>query len=260
MAPFLRDEGPPVSQQTIQRARESLPLEFGNQIVNETGREVLLVRVPKAKPDYLHDLGDVAFYVSLDTIKATKDVLLIGHEKTARLEPQQLRDYIRAQQREDVGVVDGIRRGVDRQYGFATVQSPSNHLHVALAMRIPRESVAEISPEDVNALRAVLSNAKKAVDGCQYAYIVANRDHERLGRRVLLDLLGLAQQAAPPAAPAPEPAPAPVAAAAPAPVMSGPFASLAQAAPAPAPVAPAPPPAPVAAAPAEPPAPAAPPQ
>src|SRR5581483_3641234 len=143
--------------------------------------------------------------------------------------------------------------------------------------RIPRESVAEISPEDVNALRAVLSNAKKAVDGCQYAYIVANRDHERLGRRVLLDLLGLAQQAAPPAAPAPEPAPAPVApaapvafprgpsnappaAAAPAPVMSGPFPSLAQAAPAPAPVAPAPPPAPVAAAPAEPPAPAAPPQ
>src|SRR5581483_12097978 len=191
MAPFLRDEGPPVSQQTIQRARESLPLEYGYQLANETGREVLLVRVPKVKPDYLHDLADVAFYVSLDQIRNTKDVLLIGHEKVARLEPQQLRDHIRAQQREDVGVVDAVRRSVDRQYGFPTVQSPSHFQHQALAMRIPRESVAQIAPEDVTSLRNVLAAAKKAVDACQYAYIVANRDHERVGRRVLFELLGL---------------------------------------------------------------------
>src|SRR5581483_9534873 len=106
--------------------------------------EVLLVRVPKAKPDYLHDLADVAFFVSLDQIKSTKDVLLIGHEKTARLEPQQLRDHIRAQQREDMVVDAAIRRGADPQYGITTVQSPSDHRHVALAMRIPRDTIAEI--------------------------------------------------------------------------------------------------------------------
>ena len=101
--------------------------------------------------------------------------------------------------------MDAVRRGVDRQYGVTTVQSPSNHLHVALAMRIPRESIAEISPEDVTNLRAVLAHAKKAIDQCQYAYIVANRDHERLGRRVLLELLGLAPEPAAPAVPQPEP-------------------------------------------------------
>lgn len=207
MAPFLRDEGPPVSQQTIQRARESLPLEFGFLTVNEKGREVLVVRVPKAKPDYLHDLAEVAFYVGLDVIRNTKDVLLVGHEKTARLEPQLLRDHIRAQAREDVGVVDGIRRHVDKDYGFTVVQSPSNHSHQALALRIPKESVVQFSPEDVNAIRAALQASKARLDACQYAYIVASRDFERLGRRVLLELLGLTPGAAPPVAPTPAPLP-----------------------------------------------------
>ncbi|HEX2022435.1 MAG TPA: hypothetical protein VHH36_06960, partial [Candidatus Thermoplasmatota archaeon] len=170
MAPFLRDEGPPVSQATIQRARESLPLEYGFQTVNETGREVLLVRVPKAKPDYLHDLADVAFYVGLDQLKTTKDVLLVGHEKTARLEPQLLRDHVRAQAREDQLVVEDLRRRLTTAYAHAIVQSPSNHQHQALALRIAKPTVASFSPEDVVAFRSLLQGDAVAA-ACQYAYI-----------------------------------------------------------------------------------------
>ena len=210
--PFLRDEGPPVSKETIQRARESLPLEYGFQMVNETGREVLIVRVPKAKPDYLHDISDVAFYVGLDQIKATKDVLLIGHEKTARLEPQLLRDAIRTQDREDVDLVQDQRRHLARDYGHAIVQSPTNHVHRALAVRIPKGSVKEFGADDVKAIRDAVEQQKARFEACQYAYIVADRDHERLGRRVLIELVGQPTPAAQPLAPAPEPAaPAPAA-------------------------------------------------
>lgn len=272
--PFLRDEGPPVSKETIQRARESLPLEYGVQAVNETGREVLLVRVPKAKPDYLHDIADVAFYVGLDQIKATKDVLLIGHEKTARLEPQLLRDAIRQQDREDVDLVQDQRRRLPRDYGQTIVQSPSNHAHQALSVRIPKASVKEFGPDDVKAIREAVERQKARFDACQYAYVVADRDHERLGRRVLLELLGQPAAAPQPLPPAPASAPAPAtpslsafalpptpgtAAASPAPVAAAsapggnlpswmrrrdPAASPAPASPAPAPVAAAPPPPP----------------
>lgn len=207
--PFLRDEGPPVSKDTIQRARESLPLEYGFQIVNETGREVLLVRVPKAKPDYLHDLGDVAFYVTLDTIRSCKDVLLIGHEKTARLEPQLLRDNIRAQDREDAALVTDLRRRLSRDFGQQMLQSPSNFIHQAFAVRIPAQSISEFSPEHVTKIREMVEQQRARFEACQYAYVVADRDHERLGRRVLLELLG--QPSATEATPAAtEPAPAPM--------------------------------------------------
>lgn len=218
--PFLRDEGPPLSQGTIQKLRESLPVEYGWQLANEKGREVLAVRVPKAKPDYLHDLAEVAFYVGLDQVRSTKDVLLIGHEKTARLEPQLLRDHIRAQAREDSGVVDHLRRSLDRQYGHSFVQSPSNFQHQAFCVRIPKETVAQFTPDDVNAIRQLVTNLRPKVMECQYAYVVANGDFERLGRRTLLELIG--EAAAPPApvapaAPAPLPFVAPPAAAAPPP-------------------------------------------
>jgi hypothetical protein len=215
--PFLRDEGPPVSKDTIQRARESLPLEYGCQVVNETGREVLLVRVPKAKPDYLHDLGDVAFYVNLDAVRNCKDVLLIGHEKTARVEPQLLRDNIRAQDREDADLVSDLRRRLGRDYGQTILQSPSNFQHQALAVRIPKGTIAEFSPDDVRAIRDVVQQQGSRFQHCQYAYVVADRDHERLGHRMLLELIGV-----PTAAGAPPPPAAPLAPAAP------PSASIAQ--------------------------------
>ncbi|MFA5860205.1 MAG: hypothetical protein WDA16_00780 [Candidatus Thermoplasmatota archaeon] len=190
MAPFLRDEGPPVSKDTIQRARESLPVEFGFQVVNETGREVLIVRVPKAKPDYLHDLGDVAFYVNLDMIRNCKDILLVGHEKTARVEPQLLRDNIRAQDREDADLVSDLRRRLGRDYAHSILQSPSNFQHQALAVRIPRVSVNDFSPDDVKAIRGVVEQQGTRFQQCQYAYILADRDHERLGKRMVIELLG----------------------------------------------------------------------
>ena len=173
------------------------------------GREVLLVRVPKAKPDYLHDLADVAFYVTLDTIRNCKDVLLIGHEKTARLEPQLLRDNIRAQDREDNEMVPDMRRRLGRDYGQSILQSPSNHVHQSLAVRIPKASVQDFSPDDVKQIRALVEQQRGRFEACQYAYIVADRDHERLGRRVLLELLGTPPATPQPLAPAPVEAPAP---------------------------------------------------
>ncbi|HUR68723.1 MAG TPA: hypothetical protein VM370_05705, partial [Candidatus Thermoplasmatota archaeon] len=208
--PFLRDEGPPIPQASIQKLRETLPVDYGWQVVNETGREVLVVRVPKPKPDYLHDLAEVAFYVGLEQIRNTKDVLLIGHEKTARLEPQLLRDHIRAQGREDAGVVDHLRRQLDRQYGHTFVQSPSNHQHNAFAVRIPKETVAQFTADDVTAIRQLVANLRPRVMECQYALIVANGDHERLGRRTLMELIGDQPAPEPVVAPSPIPTPSPI--------------------------------------------------
>lgn len=190
MAPFLRDEGPPVSTETIQRARECLPLEYGHQMVVENGRETLIVRVPKPKPDHMHDLADVAFYVSLDMIRDTKDVLLIGHDKASRVEPQRLRDHIRAQHREDAQTVADLRKRLERHYGQTSVTSPSNFQHRALAIRIPKASIAEFSPDDVRALRDMLQKDPERLVECQYGYIVADHDYERLGRRILVELVG----------------------------------------------------------------------
>ena len=257
--PFLRDEGPPISQASIQKLRESLPVEYGWQVVNESGREVLVVRVPKPKPDYLHDLAEVAFYVGLESVRSVKDVLLVGHEKTARLEPQLLRDHIRAQAREDANVVEHLRRQLDRQYGHTFVQSPSNHQHSAFAVRIPKETVAQFTPDDVNAIRQLVTSLRARVMDSQYAYVVANGDHERLGRRVLLELIASPgqDQASPAVSEVAAPSPAPVAPPAAAPAAPAfrfpsatpaPPAAAAVAAPMPAPAPPAPaPPAPAAA-------------
>ncbi len=203
MAPFLRDEGPPVSPTTIQRARDTLAHEYGWQKLNETGRIVLMVRVPKAKPDYLHDLTDVAFYVSEEDLGDAQDVLLVGDEKSARLEPRQLRDCIRTQGREDTQVVGNVRNRLDRMYGQTYLQSPSNFQHQAVVLRIPKSMVAEFGTDDVTALRHVLQNGGDRIAKCQYGYIIADKDHERLGRRVLQELAGTAPESPAEAPPMP---------------------------------------------------------
>ncbi|MHB8604380.1 MAG: hypothetical protein ACYDCK_03910 [Thermoplasmatota archaeon] len=191
-----------MSPDTIREARETLPLDYGYKFVTERGRRVLLVRSPKPKPDYLHELAEVALYVTLDEIKDAKDVVLIGTEKSVRLEPLLLRDHIREQKTEDAEMYDEFVRRLSREFGWTTVISPLNRSHTALAIRIPHRSVSEIAADDVKKIREVLLPVfPTRVAQCQLAYIVADADYERLGRRVFTALVN------PEAPPAPQTAP-----------------------------------------------------
>ena len=186
--PFLVDSGLPVSPDTLAAARSQLPREYGVLVANEKGRKSVLVRVPRAKPDYNYELAMVAFYATLDDVKDAKDVLLIGDEKTVRMEPLRLRDHIREQVREDADAAPALRAKLPREYGWTTFTSPHNNNHKALALRLP---VAAVSQAD----EATLMRARAAVGGeivtrlseCQYVYLVSDSDFARVGRRVFLD-------------------------------------------------------------------------
>lgn len=206
--PFLRDEGPPVSTQTIQDARATLPPEYGHKVVRENGRAVLLIRSPKARPDYLHELEDAALYIPLDDVKEVKDVLLIGSEKVCRLEPLVLRDHIRGRLNEDRGAAETLLRTLGRDYAWTVYKHPEHANRYSFAIRIPRGSVSEISPEDVKNVRARLAEVPRdTLMQATAAYLVADGNFERLGRRVFFELVDpeLARTAPPPPSPvAPE--------------------------------------------------------
>ncbi|HVL47918.1 MAG TPA: hypothetical protein VM889_05120, partial [Candidatus Thermoplasmatota archaeon] len=186
---------------TIQEARQSLPVEYGYKIVDENGRRVLLVRTPRPKPDYLHELAEVALYVSLDEIKDLKDIVLIGTEKATRLEPRILRDHIRDQMSQDGEIASEMAKRLDRNYAYTIIRAPRAATHVALAIRIPRASVSQITPDDVKQIRQVLAPVFDGrIKDCQLAFIIADQNFERLGRRVFVDLV--APDLAPAVAPA----------------------------------------------------------
>lgn len=187
--PFLRDEGPPVSKETLEEARRSLPLEYGWKFVNERGRGVIVVRVPHPKPDYLHELTEVALYVPLEQVKLAKDVLLVGDEKVCRLEPLLLRDHIRERANEDGQVVQDLSRKLDRNYGMTVVDHKFNMSQHSIAVRIPRAGVADMTQDDLQKIRAVLQPYHGRLRETQAAYVVADGDFERLGRRVFLELV-----------------------------------------------------------------------
>lgn len=189
LMPFLRDEGPPVSKETLEEARRSLPIEYGWKFVNERGRGVIVVRVPHPRPDYLHELTEVALYVGLDEVKKAKDVLLVGDEKVCRLEPVLLRDHIRERNNEDAEVVQSLNRKLDRNYGWTVVDHRFDMSQHSVGVRVPRASVAQITPEDVQAIRAALAPQYAKLADVQGAFIVADGDYERLGRRVFFELV-----------------------------------------------------------------------
>src|SRR5581483_11485275 len=124
--PFLVDNGPPVDAATLSAARAELPREYGLRVVTQAGRKTILARVPRQKPDYNYELAMVAFYATLDDVKDAKDVLLIGDEKTVRMEPLRLRDHIREQTREDKDAAQSLRSKLTREYGWTKWASPGN--------------------------------------------------------------------------------------------------------------------------------------
>lgn len=187
--PFLVDNAPPVDAATLAAARTELPREYGLRVVTpSSGRKAILCRVPRAKPDYNYELAMVAFYATLDDVKDAKDVLLIGDEKSVRMEPLRLRDHVREQIREDKDAAPQLRSRLAREYGWTTWQSPTNNHHRALAFRLPAASMAEA--DDAMLLRARAAVGAEIVNhltGCQYVYFVTDTDYARVGRRVFVE-------------------------------------------------------------------------
>ncbi|MHB8584261.1 MAG: hypothetical protein ACYDDF_00275 [Thermoplasmatota archaeon] len=190
MAPFLRDEGPPVSSSTIQEARETLPTEYGYKVVHENGRGVLIVRSPRARPDYLHELEEAALYVPLEDVKDVRDVLLVGSEKVCRLEPLGLRDHIRSRLGDDRTAAEAMMKALPRDFGFTLYRHPEHPNRVSIGVRIPRGSVSELTPEDVQQIKARIQGVPRdSLATATAAYIIADVNFERLGRRVFFELV-----------------------------------------------------------------------
>lgn len=197
--PFLVDNAPSVDAPTLTAARNELPREYGTRVVTQLGRKTVLARVPRAKPDYNYELAMVAFYTSLEDVKDAKDVLMIGDEKTIRMEPLRLRDHIREQNREDQDTAPNLRTKLNREYGWSLATSAINQHHKGLALRLPIASMAE-------ATEAVLLRARAAVGAelvnvltqCQFVYLITDTDYARVGRRVFIDHVAsdLAEQVA----------------------------------------------------------------
>lgn len=185
---------------TLAAARNELPREYGLRVVEERGRRSILVRVPRAKPDYNYELAMVAFYATLDDVKDANDVLLVGDEKTVRMEPLRLRDHIREQNREDKDAAPALRSRLNREYGWSTYVSPTNAHHKALVLRLPVSSVAQADEAILLRGRASVGSEIVAIlRDVQYVYLVADNDYGRVGRRVFIDAVcsDIAEQVAP---------------------------------------------------------------
>lgn len=197
--PFLVDSGLPVSPDTLAAARQDLPREYGVRVVAEGGRKTVLCRVPRAKPDYNYELAMVAFYASLDDVKDAKDVLLVGDEKTVRMEPLRLRDHIREQVREDKDAAPALRAKLNREFGWSTFTSTFNQHHKALVLRLPVAAVSAIDePTLMRARAAVGTDLVNQLLECQYVYLISDSDYARVGRRVFIEAAApdLAEQVA----------------------------------------------------------------
>jgi hypothetical protein len=186
--PFLVDGGPPVDQATLATARNELPREYGLRVVSERGRKTIIVRVPRAKPDYNYELAVVAFYASLEDVQGANDVLLVGDEKTVRMEPLRLRDHIREQMREDKDVAPMLRSRLNRDFGWTINQSPGNQHHKALVLRLPLQSVSQADEATLTRAReSVGKEILRVLTDCQYVYLIADSDFGRVGRRVFVE-------------------------------------------------------------------------
>lgn len=186
--PFLVDSGPPVDAAALSAARAELPREYGTRFVEQRGRKALLVRVPRSKPDYNYELAVVAFYVTESELRDVKDVLLIGDEKSVRMEPLRLRDHVREQTREDREVAPQLRARLARDYGWTMWVSPVNNHHRALAFRLPANSIAEANEAMLLRARAAAANdLVQMLRDTQFVYLLSDTDFARVGRRVFVE-------------------------------------------------------------------------
>ncbi len=186
--PFLDERKPPVTQATLDAARMDLPREYGYLRVTEGDGATLLVRVPRAKPDYNYELAVAALYVSMDDVKDLKHVLLVGDESTVRMDPIRLRDHVRDQLNEDAELVKRARRGLEREYGRSIVNSEINVNHHALAIRLPIGSLANATDDLVmQAWQTMGREFTTLIRQVTHVYLISDADHGRLGRRAFVE-------------------------------------------------------------------------
>ncbi len=189
--PFLQDNRPPIRAETLDRMRAELPREYGTKVVEEGGRRMLVARVPRAKPDYNYELAEVALYASLNDLKDVKDVIMIGDEKSVRMDPLRLRDHIREQIREDADVAGRARQTMPRSGdAWSVITSPGNLNHRALVIRLAVNALSDARSEHFQRAKAAISGAlTDTLRDVQYACFVTDTDHGRVGRRIFVESL-----------------------------------------------------------------------
>ena len=186
--PFLVDNAPPVDAATLAAARNELPREYGVRVVAQLGRKTILARVPRSKPDYNYELAMVAFYTTLEDVKVAKDVLLVGDDKTIRMEPLRLRDHVREQLREDKEAAPTLRLKLAREFGWTVWTSPINQNHKALALRLPVGSMAEATEAVLLRARAsVGAEIVNTLNSVHFVYFITDTDYSRVGRRIFIE-------------------------------------------------------------------------
>lgn len=177
---IMRDTPPPLPGDMVRDLRSTLAGSYGHRLLNHEGNLVLAVRVPHDVPDRTRDLPLAADTVPEDEAALARDILLIGAEKVIRIEPIPLRDLVREKLRDDAPVSKEVRRGLAREYG-AALFNPATRRDWAIAVRLPRASYREATPEDLTALQkaveAVFAQPKAAA--ASMCYIVADNDYRR---------------------------------------------------------------------------------
>lgn len=178
---IMRDTPPPLPADVLRELRATLATSYGHKLVTHEGKLVLAVRVPGDVPERERDLARAADVVPDDEAGLARDVLLIGNEKLIRLDPIPLRDAVRERLRDDAPVSKEVRRGLAREYG-AALFNPATRRDWCIAVRVPRSSIKETTPEDLvamqKAVEAVFAQPKAAQAGM--CYLVADNDYRRM--------------------------------------------------------------------------------
>jgi hypothetical protein len=189
---MIKEGDPPVSNDLLEEARRNLDRDYGFALGEEDGRTVLFVRAPESKPDPFHSLEVVSFSVAEDDLAGVRDVLLVGDDRIVRVEPSTLADLVEERRDEDPEVAKHLRNRLDRDHDYTVFRHTGARDHLRLGVRVPRDRVDDLEPEDQEALGEALSPILSSPKGKQIrAYYVIGDEHaRRVSRDELVDLVG----------------------------------------------------------------------
>lgn len=179
--PMMRDTPPPLPADVVRELRSTLAPSYGHKLVNHEGKLVLAIRVPHEVPDRERDLACAVDHIPEDEAALARDVLFIGAEKMFRLDPIPLRDLVRERLRDDVPVSKEVRRGMAREFG-AALFNPATRRDLCIALRVPRASYRDCTPEDLVAMQRAVEQvfAQPKAGSAGMCYLVADNDYRRM--------------------------------------------------------------------------------
>jgi len=188
--PILRDTPPPLPASVLKEIRDGLPARYGSTLMMNSGRAVLLVRVPYEMPDPQRDIGVAADLITLEEASLARDVLLMGEEKTLRIDPIPLRDVIRERVQADVPVSKEVRRQLP--HGFAaTLFTPMTRRVPCIAVRVPRAHCRDTTDDDLASIARALEPVLQQAGAMEVplCYLVADEDFRRFTPEGLVRVL-----------------------------------------------------------------------